>query len=78
VDTPEPEIRIRDNGPGIAPEIKARLLLDPVTTYAGSGGHGMGMIFCNRIMKSFGGCLRIESTLGAGTTVTMGFPCLRS
>jgi signal transduction histidine kinase len=34
----------------------------------------MGMIFCNRIMQSFGGCLRIESELGAGTTVTMGFP----
>ncbi|CAE6821766.1 Adaptive-response sensory-kinase SasA [Paraburkholderia aspalathi] len=78
VDTPEPEIRIHDNGPGIAPEIKARLLLDPVTTYAGSGGHGMGMIFCNRIMQSLGGCLRIESTLGVGTTVTMGFPSFRN
>lgn len=75
---PEPEIRIRDNGPGIAPEVKARLLQDPVTTYAGAGGHGMGMIFCNRIMQSFGGCLRIESTVGAGTTVTMGFPGFNS
>lgn len=74
VDSPEPEIRLCDNGPGIAPEIKARLLLDPVTTYAGAGGHGMGMIFCNRIMQSFGGCLHIESALGEGTTVTMGFP----
>lgn len=75
---PEPEIRIRDNGPGIAPEVKARLLQDPVTTYAGAGGHGMGMIFCNRIMQSFGGCLRIDSTVGAGTTVTMGFPGFNS
>ncbi len=74
VASPEPEIRIRDNGTGIAPEIKARLLQDPITTYGGAGGHGMGMIFCNRIMQSFGGCLRIESTYGAGTTVTMGFP----
>ncbi|HYS66476.1 MAG TPA: hybrid sensor histidine kinase/response regulator [Paraburkholderia sp.] len=78
VASPEPQIRIRDNGPGIAPEIKARLLLDPVTTYAGAGGHGMGMIFCNRIMQSFGGSLRIESTLGVGTTVTMGFPSFKS
>lgn len=78
VASPEPEILIRDNGPGIAPEIKARLLLDPVTTYAGAGGHGMGMIFCNRIMRSFGGSLRIESTLGAGTTVTMVFPASKS
>jgi signal transduction histidine kinase len=78
VGSPEPAIHIRDNGPGIAPEIKARLLLDPVTTHAGAGGHGMGMIFCNRIMQSFGGSLRIESTLGAGTTITMGFPGYRS
>jgi signal transduction histidine kinase len=34
----------------------------------------MGMIFCNRIMQPFGGSLRIESKLGEGTTVTMGFP----
>ncbi|CAB3698480.1 hybrid sensor histidine kinase/response regulator [Paraburkholderia rhynchosiae] len=74
ISEPEPEIRLRDNGPGIAPEVKARLLLDPVTTHAGQGGHGMGMIFCNRIMQSFGGGLRIESTLGEGTTVTMRFP----
>ncbi|PQV46750.1 hybrid sensor histidine kinase/response regulator [Paraburkholderia sp. BL21I4N1] len=74
VATPEPEIRVRDNGPGIAPEVKARLMQDPVTTYAGAGGHGMGMIFCNRIMQSSGGSLRIDSSLGEGTTVTMAFP----
>lgn len=74
VATPEPEIRVRDNGPGIAPEIKARLMQDPVTTYAGAGGHGMGTIFCNRIMQSSGGSLRIDSALGEGTTVTMAFP----
>ncbi|QGZ64862.1 hybrid sensor histidine kinase/response regulator [Paraburkholderia acidisoli] len=69
----EPQIRIRDNGPGIAPEIMARLMQDPVTTHAESGGHGMGMIFCNRIMRSAGGSLRIDSALHQGTTVTMAF-----
>lgn len=78
VATPEPEIRVRDSGPGIAPEIKARLMQDPVTTYAGAGGHGMGMIFCNRIMQSSGGSLRIDSALGEGTTVTMAFPNYKS
>ena len=77
VSEPEPEIRLHDNGPGIEPEVKARLLLDPVTTHAGRGGHGMGMIFCNRIMQSFGGGLRIESAVGEGTTVTMRFPGIR-
>lgn len=73
LDNSEPQIRVRDNGPGIAPEIKARLMRDPITTHAEEGGHGMGMIFCNRIMRSFGGGLEIDSTLGVGTTVAMRF-----
>jgi len=73
-DSPDPEIRIRDNGPGIAPEVKARLLQDPVTTHGGTGGHGMGMIFCNRIMQSFGGNLDIATEFGTSTTVTLNFP----
>lgn len=69
-----PEIRIADNGPGIPPEVMDRLLVDPVTTYASAGGSGMGMIFCNRVMQSFGGGIRIASASGAGTTVTLDFP----
>jgi two-component system, response regulator PhcR len=69
----EPEIRVRDNGPGIAPEVQAQLLQTPITTHADDGGHGMGMIFCNRIMRSFGGGLHVDSEVGAGTTVTMRF-----
>lgn len=68
------EIRIVDNGPGIPPEVMDRLLVDPVTTHAAAGGSGMGMIFCNRVMQSFGGGIRIASTSGAGTTVTLDFP----
>ncbi|WP_454764927.1 response regulator [Cupriavidus campinensis] len=69
-----PEIRIADNGPGIPPEVMDRLLVDPVTTHAAKGGSGMGMIFCNRVMQSFGGGIRIASASGAGTTITLDFP----
>jgi len=69
-----PEITIVDNGPGIPPEVMDRLLVDPVTTHAAAGGSGMGMIFCNRVMQSFGGGIRIASASGAGTTVTLDFP----
>lgn len=68
-----PQIRVHDNGTGIPPEIQARLLRDPVTTHAQDGGHGMGMIFCNRVMRSLRGSLKIESTWGQGTTVSMCF-----
>ncbi|MFD1560937.1 ATP-binding protein [Paraburkholderia silviterrae] len=32
------------------------------------------MIFCNRVMQSFGGTIRIASASRAGTTVTLEFP----
>jgi len=67
-------IRIEDNGPGIAPDVLARLTIDPVTTRAEEGGSGMGMIFCTRIMQSFGGAIAIDSAPSAGTRVTLTFP----
>ncbi|SPA26612.1 RESPONSE REGULATOR, CheY family; repressor of PhcA [Cupriavidus taiwanensis] len=75
---PHAAIRICDNGPGIPPEVMDRLLVDPVTTHASAGGSGLGMIFCNRVMQSFGGGIRIESASGAGTTVTLDFPSFKS
>ena len=67
-------IRIEDNGPGIAPDVLGRLTIDPVTTRAEEGGNGMGMIFCTRIMQSFGGAIAIDSAPSAGTRVTLTFP----
>jgi two-component system, response regulator PhcR len=74
---PEPGIRICDNGPGIPPEVKASLLTDPITTHAKSGGNGLGLILCNRVMQSCGGGIRIESTPGGGTTVMLDFPQIK-
>lgn len=69
-----PCIRIIDNGPGIEPAVLERLLVDPVTMHADSGGHGWGMIFCQRIMQSFGGSIDVQSVLGQSTTVALSFP----
>ena len=68
-----PVIVVEDNGIGIEPAILHRLLLEPVSLHGGAG-HGWGLIFCNRVMQSFGGHLRVQSTQGEGTTVTMHFP----
>lgn len=70
-----PQISIADNGPGIAPEIQQRLLTDPVTTHA--DGKGWGMIFCQRIMQSFGGGVQVSSAPGTHTTVTLNFPPIK-
>jgi two-component system, response regulator PhcR len=66
-------IRVRDNGPGIPPEVLAKLTREPVTTRAASGGSGMGLMFCQRVMQAIGGQIEVHSTLGEGTLVTLYF-----
>ena len=67
-------LRVVDNGPGIAPELLSRLTHEPVTTRADAGGHGMGLLFCRRVMQAAGGSIDIQSTPGQGTSVALYFP----
>ncbi|WP_082151612.1 hybrid sensor histidine kinase/response regulator [Caenimonas sp. SL110] len=66
-------IRFQDNGPGIPPEILSRLLREPVTSRASSGGNGMGLMFCRRVMESINGSVEVSSDLGSGTVVSLYF-----
>ena len=66
-------IRVRDNGPGIPPQVLAKLTKEPVTTRAATGGSGMGLMFCQRVMQAIHGSIRIESKLGEGAAVTLFF-----
>ena len=70
---PRAWIRVRDNGPGIPPEVLAKLTKEPVTTRAGAGGSGMGLMFCQRVMQAINGAIEVHSTLGEGTMVTLSF-----
>ena len=66
-------IRISDNGPGIAPELLARLSLEPATTRAASGGHGMGLVLCRRVLQSLGASMVLASPPGQGACVSLYF-----
>ena len=66
-------IRFVDNGPGIAPDVLAKLTREPVTTKAGAGGSGMGLMFCQRVMQSAGGTIEIESQVGESTAISLYF-----
>jgi two-component system response regulator PhcR len=69
----QPAIRVSDNGPGIAPDVLSRLTREPVTTRADSGGSGMGLVFCQRVMSSLGGSVAVRSEPGQGATITLYF-----
>ena len=78
-DDGEVRIAVRDDGPGMAPEILARADEPFFTTKNGtrtSGGMGMGLgLFLTRaVLEHLGGRLAIASAPGAGTTVTLTLP----
>jgi two-component system response regulator PhcR len=66
-------VRFSDNGPGIPPEVLSKLTVEPVSTRADSGGNGMGLMFCQRVMQAAGGRVSIRSELGAGTVIELLF-----
>lgn len=61
-----------DNGSGIKPEDLARLFEPYHTTKP--GGHGLGMMVVQRILRAHGGHIAVESDPGRGTKVTLQFP----
>jgi len=69
-----PQIRISNNGPHIPPEVLKKLTQVPFTSHSESGGSGWGLVFCKRIMESFGGSLQIASAPPSDTAMTLHFP----
>jgi len=67
-------IRVKDNGPGIPPEVLAKLGTPFYTTR--EGGTGLGVAQVKRLVGRLGGELRIDSVLDEGTTVTFTLPTL--
>jgi signal transduction histidine kinase/tetratricopeptide (TPR) repeat protein len=65
-------IAIQDNGPGIAPEHRARIF-DPFFTTK-EDGHGVGLWMVHNVVKSHGGSIDLETEPGLGTTFTIHLP----
>lgn len=66
-------ITVRDTGPGIAPDKMERLFED-FQTSGKAEGTGLGLAFCRRAMRAFGGEINCESQLGEFTQFTLSFP----
>ena len=66
-------IEVADNGPGIPPEIKSRVL-EPFFTPKGDAGTGLGLSIVYAFTERHGGRLEIESEPGHGARFRMWFP----
>lgn len=67
------KIIIRDDGPGISPEVEARLF-EPYASTKGNGHSGIGLSVVYNMIKELGGTVTFSSALGKGTDFTIMLP----
>lgn len=70
--------RIKDTGPGIAPEDQ-QLIFEPFAqakrgTTRHSGGVGLGLTLCRHMIEKLGGTISLDSRIGKGTTFRVRLP----
>ena len=75
-------IRVSDTGDGIAAEHLARIFerfyrVDAARSRA-EGGTGLGLAIVRHLVEAHGGTVAAESTIGAGTTISIFFPDRRA
>jgi signal transduction histidine kinase len=71
------EVRIADNGPGIAEAVRDRLF-EPFVSYGKENGTGMGLTVVQKILQDHGGDVVVEQTSVAGTTFRLSIPMIPS
>ncbi len=67
------EIRIEDNGPGIAEAVRDRLF-EPFVSHGKENGTGMGLTVVQKILQDHGGDVTVEQTSASGTTFRASIP----
>ncbi len=60
---------IEDDGPGFDSEAAGE---------SRGAGHGLGLVFCSRVVEEYGGTFLVESQIGTGTRVTIVAPVAAS
>jgi signal transduction histidine kinase/ActR/RegA family two-component response regulator len=69
---------VSDTGAGIAPEVLPRLFqrFEQAESHTSRryGGTGLGLALCHELSQAMGGCIEVESELGAGSTFTFSVP----
>jgi adenylate cyclase len=66
------EISVRDNGPGI-PKKNQQKIFDAFVSYR--MGQGIGLFLVNRIAKIYNGSIKVNSTVGSGSTFIFTILC---
>jgi signal transduction histidine kinase len=65
-------VEIRDQGPGIPPESRARIF-EPFFSKR-AGGTGLGLAIAKQMVEAHGGSVEVQSEMGRGTTFRIRLP----
>ncbi len=68
------QLRIKDSGPGISPEVQRRIFEPFFTTKAPGKGTGLGLAVCSGIIEAHGGSLELEQHPGSGACFCISLP----
>ena len=71
------ELTVSDTGNGIGPDIIDKIFDPYFTTKEVGKGTGMGLSISYGIIKSYGGAITVESSIGKGTTFHVYFPVIQ-
>lgn len=69
-------VAVRDDGPGIPPEVREKIFTPFFTTKA--RGSGLGLPTAKRLVEAQNGAISIDCPPGGGTTVTVTLPAMAS
>jgi signal transduction histidine kinase len=67
-------IKVRDNGPGVPPEIRHQIFDPFFTTKDVGAGMGLGLAICHRVIDEHEGRIDLRSEPGAFTEFILEFP----
>lgn len=67
-------ISVQDDGPGIPPDVLAKMFETKFTTKAPDKGTGLGLSIVKRLVKAARGAIHLQTALGKGSTFTVCLP----
>jgi signal transduction histidine kinase len=67
-------ISVQDDGPGIPPDMLAKMFETKFTTKAPDKGTGLGLSIVKRLVKAGQGAIHLQTAVGRGSTFTVCLP----